>query len=147
MDPASAIAIATSSFAIIKKGFALSKDVHAMTKDIGKFMDAIDDINNTHKEEKKKKYGSVSEEALQTYAAKKKAEAMQNELRNFLISTYGMNAWNDVLRIQAQIRKSRIAEKERKAKQLKLIAEIVIGTIIGVIGFAMLALFAMYLKA
>jgi len=146
MDPASAIAIATSSFAIIKKGFALSKDVHAMTKDIGKFMDAIDDINNTHKEEKKKKYGSVSEEALQTYAAKKKAEAMQNELRNFLIATYGMNAWNDVLRIQAQIRKSRIAEKERKAKQLKLIAEIVIGTIIGVIGFAMLALFAMYLK-
>jgi hypothetical protein len=146
MDPASAIAIATTSFSVIKKGFSLSKDVYSMTQDIGKFMDAIDNINNTHKEEKKKKYGSVSEEALETYAAKKKAEAMQNELRNFLIGTYGMNAWNDVLRIQAQIRKARIAEKERKAKQLKLIAEILIGTIIGLIGFAMLLAFAMYLK-
>lgn len=146
MDPASAIAIATASFSVIKKGFSLSKDVHSMAKDIGKFMDAIDNINNTHKEEKKKKYGSVSEEALETYAAKKRAEAMQNELRNFLIGTYGMNAWNDVLRIQAQIRKSRIAEKERKFRQMKLIAEIVIGIIIGLIGFAMLLAFAMYLK-
>ena len=146
MDPTTAIAIATTSFAVIKKGFALSKDVHSMASDIGKFMDSIDAINNTHKEEKKKKYGSVSEEALYTFAAKKKAEKMQNELRNYLIAHYGMNAWNDVLRIQAQIRKARIAEKERKARQMKLIAEIMFTIIMFALGLGMLFWFAMYLK-
>lgn len=147
MDPATAIAVATTSFAVIKKGFSLSKDVHTMASDIGKFMDSIDAINNTHKEEKKKKYGSVSEEALHTFSAKKKAEKMQNELRNFLIAHYGMNAWNDVLRIQAQIRKSRIAEKERKARQMKLIAEIMFAVIMVALGLGMLFWFAVYLKS
>ena len=66
---------------------------------------------------KGKKYGSVEEEALETFGAMKKAKAMEDELRNWLIATHGMNAWNDLLRIQAKIRKARAEEIKRKGKK------------------------------
>jgi hypothetical protein len=145
MDPASAIAIATASFTALKKGFSISKDVYAMAGDIGKFMDAIDSVKNVHKEEKKK-YGSVGEEALQSFVAHKKAQEMENELRNFLIGNYGFNAWQDVLRIQAKIRKERIAMRERRKRQIQQMVEIAFITLGGAVGLIGIYLFAMYLK-
>ena len=145
MDPTTAIAVATASFTVIKKGFSLSKDVYSMAGDIGKFMDAIDSVKSEHKEEKKK-YNSVGEEALQTFIANKKAQQMEADLRNFLIAHYGMNAWQDVLRVQAQIRKQRIAEKERKRAQIKQILEAMFAIIAVVVGLTGLYLFAMFLK-
>lgn len=146
MDPISAIAIATSSFAALKKGFSLSKDVYTMANDIGKFMDAIDSVKNVHKEEKKK-YGSVGEEALKSFVAHKKAQEMENELRNFLIANYGFNAWQDVLRIQAKIRKERIAMRERRRRQIQQAVEIAFLILVGCVGLTGIYLFAMYLKS
>ena len=146
MDPASAIAIATASFGALKKGFSLSKDVYAMAGDIGKFMDAIDSVKNVHKEEKKK-YGSVGEEALKSFVAHKKAQEKENELRNFLIGNYGLNAWQDVLRIQAQIRKERIAMREKKSRQIKQAIEIAFIALSSAVGLLSIYLFAMYLKS
>ena len=145
MDPASAIAIATASFAALKKGFSLSKDVYAMANDIGKFMDAIDSVKTNHKEQKKK-YGSVGEEALQTFVANRKAQEMENELRNFLIANYGFNAWQDVLRIQAKIRKERMAMKEKRRRQIQQAVEISFIVLVATIGLLAIYLFAMYLK-
>ena len=145
MDPASAIAIATASFTALKKGFSISKDVYAMAGDIGKFMDAIDSVKNVHKEEKKK-YGSVGEEALQSFVAHKKAQEMENELRNFLIGNYGFNAWQDVLRIQAKIRKERIAMREKRRRQVQQAVEIAFVILVGCVGLTGIYLFAMYLK-
>lgn len=145
MDPTTAIAVATASFTVIKKGFSLSKDVYSMAGDIGKFMDAIESVKSEHKDEKKK-YGSVGEEALQTFIAHKKAQQMEADLRNFLIAHYGMNAWQDVLRVQAQIRKQRIAEKERKRAQLKQILEAMFAIVVLIAGLTALYLFAMYLR-
>ena len=145
MDPGSAIAIATASFTALKKGFSLSKDVYAMAGDIGKFMDAIDVVKSNHKDEKKK-YGSVGEEALETFVANKRVEKMEAELRNFLIAHYGMNAWQDVLKVQAKIRKERLAERNRKEAQIRQIIEIfflIVGTLISL---SFLFWFAMYLK-
>ena len=146
MDPASAIAIATASFAALKKGFSISKDVYAMAGDIGKFMDAIDSVKNVHKEEKKK-HGSVGEEALQSFVAHRKAQKMENELRNFLIANYGFNAWQDVLRIQAKIRKERIAMRENKRRQIQQAIEIAFIVLVGAIGLLGVYLFAIYLKS
>ena len=58
---------------------------------------------------------------------------MEAELRNFLIAHYGMNAWQDVLKVQAKIRKERLAEKNRKEAQIRQIIEIfflIVGTLI-----------------
>lgn len=117
MDPISALGVAQAAYSAICAGFRHAKSLEEMSKDVGRWMGAIGEIKSAHETAKKKRWGSIEEEALQTYTALKKAEQMENELRNFLIANYGLNAWNDILRIQADIRKARLAEKARRKKQ------------------------------
>ena len=119
MDPVTAISAATAAFTTIKKGFELGREVESMYGDIGRWMTATQVIKDTHTSAKSKgkKYGSVEEEALETFGAMKKAKAMEDELRNWLIATHGINAWNDLLRIQAKIRKARAEEIKRKKEE------------------------------
>ena len=107
LDPITALGVATGAFKTIKKGFELGRDVESMYKDIGRWMTANESIHQGHAKSKSKGVGSIEEEALETFGALKKAKAMEDELRNWLIATHGMNAWNDLLRIQASIRKKR----------------------------------------
>ena len=102
-----------------------------MAGDLGRWMGAINTVKNGHEKAKKRKFGSVEEEALETFAAKKKAEAMEHELRTFINMNYGPNAWQEVIRVQANIRKQRALEIERqKRKQEELIVWIL--TILGI---------------
>ena len=119
LDPITALGVATGAFKTIKKGFELGRDVESMYKDIGRWMTANESIHQGHAKSKSKGVGSIEEEALETFGALKKAKAMEDELRNWLIATHGMNAWNDLLRIQASIRKKRKEEAERKRRELE----------------------------
>tara|TARA_R110000823_G_scaffold43691_1_gene113384 strand:- start:119 stop:559 length:441 start_codon:yes stop_codon:yes gene_type:complete len=121
MDPVSAIALASTAYKAIQKGFQIGKDIESMSGDIGRWMGAIQSVKEGHDKAKGRRFGSVEEEALETYAAKKKAESMENELRNFVTGQYGFNAWSDIIRIQGQLRKARIAERRRKAQQVETI--------------------------
>jgi hypothetical protein len=123
MDPVSAFAIATSAYQAIRKGFQIGKEVESMAGDIGKWMNAINHIKDGHDKAKGRRFGSVEEEALETFAIKKKAEKMEDELRNFIIGNYGLKGWNEIIRIQANIRKERLAEKRRRERQLQQIIE------------------------
>ena len=116
MDPISALGVATTAFNTIKKGFSIGKDAQSMMGDIGKWMSAIENIKNPPKK-KVKKIANVEQEALDAFATKKKAEAMEGELKNFMIASYGMKAWDELLRIQGQIRKKRKMEIEYQRKQ------------------------------
>ena len=139
MDPITAIAAATTAFNAIKKGFSVGRDVESMSKDLGRWMGAIQEVKEGHKKKQSRSFGSVEEEALESYAAKKQAEQMENELRNFVNLSHGPNAWNEVIRIQASIRlKKKEAIEEAKRKQRKMIENIIIGIclifFLGVIG-------------
>src|SRR5210317_1928387 len=118
MDPITAIGIATTAYSAIKKGFQVGKEVESMTADLGRWMNAINDVKTSHSKAKGRRFGSVEEEALETFAAKKKAEQMENDLRNFIVGQYGVNAWQDIIRIQGELRKKQkeaeiIAAKKR----------------------------------
>ena len=119
LDPISALGVATAAFKTIKKGFEFGRDVESMYKDIGRWMTANESIHQGHARAKGKGVGSIEEEALETFGALKKAKRMEDELRNWLIATHGMNAWNDLLRIQASIRKKRKEEAEKKRRELE----------------------------
>lgn len=123
MDPVTAIATATAAYQAIKRGFAIGKEVQSMSKDIGSLMNAINSIKEGHEKAKGRRFGSVEEEALETFAAKKRAEKLENELRNFLIAHYGLNAWQQVLKIQGEIRKAKLAEKKRKQEQMEALLQ------------------------
>ena len=128
MDPITAFGVATTAFNAIKKGFQVGRDVESMSKDLGRWMGAIQAVKEGHNKKKGKMFGSVEEEALETFAIKKKAIAMENELRTFVNMNYGPNAWNEVIRIQAEIRrKKKEAELEAKRIQRQKIENAVIG--------------------
>ena len=139
MDPITAFGVATTAFNAIKKGFQVGRDVESMSKDLGRWMGAIQDVKEGHNKKKNRVFGSVEEEALETFAIKKKAIAMENDLRNFVNLSYGPNAWNEVLRIQADIRKQKKeAIEEAKRKQAQMIENIILGVLVvfflGVVG-------------
>lgn len=119
MDPVTAIGIATTAYTAIKKGFAAGREVEQMAGDLGRWMNALGAIKEGHKKAKGRRIGTVEEEALETFAIQKKAEQMENELRNFIIGNYGMNGWQEILRIQAKLRKERQIEEQRKQEQIE----------------------------
>lgn len=116
MEPASLLLAATTAFSALKKGFAVAKDIESMAGDIGRWMNAVNDLEEHHKKERKK-YGSVEAEALETWAALRKAKAQEEELRLYIIANYGMDAWQQIIRMQGRIRKQRQEEAKRRKQQ------------------------------
>lgn len=116
MEPTSVLLAATTAFSALKKGFAVAKDIESMAGDIGRWMNAVNDLEEHHKKERKK-YGSIEAEALETWAALRKAKAQEEELRLFIIGNYGMDAWQQIIRMQGRIRKQRAEEAKRRKQQ------------------------------
>ncbi len=106
------------SFTAIKAGVSAGREMASLAQDIGKLFDAIDDIRNDHNKAKGNPLRSANEEAMQTFIAKKKAEDIEKQLRQIVIATRGMNGWNELQRLRADIRHQRAeAEKERRKKR------------------------------
>ena len=119
MDPITAITAATAAFNTIKKGFEVGREVESMYGDIGRWMTSVEAVEKEAKSAKSRGM-SVEEEALEIFAHQKKVKAMEEELRTFINLSHGPTAWNEVLRIQAEIRKKRKeailrAKREREA--------------------------------
>ena len=144
MDPVTALATASTALNLIKKGFQMGKDVESMYGDIGRWMGAVSDVNHAEKMSKnpplfKKLFAgsSVEQEAMDAFAAKKKAEAMEEELRNWINLTHGPNAWSDLLKMQAKIRKQRqeqlYAQQELRARMLNIAGVIFLCTLVGAV--------------
>ena len=147
IDPITAIAGATAAFNTIKNGFAVGRDIESMAGDLGRWMGAVSDVNQSAKMANnppvfKKLFAgsSVEQEAMDAFAAKKKAEAMEEELRNWINLTHGPNAWQDLLKMQVKIRKQRQetlykqAELRRNLLQVVgiiLLAIVFVGAIVG----------------
>ena len=149
IEIAAAISAATSAFTAIKKGFEVGRDVESMSKDLGRWTAAVSDIINAEQYNKKpplfKKLfaaGSVEEEAMQIFMAKKKAEDMRGQLKNIISFTRGPSAWEELLRTEADIRKKRqkaiYDQQERQKEVLNAIGIIFLVLLIaGVIVFGL----------
>ena len=133
IDPITALATATSAFNLIKKGFEVGRDVESMGADLGRWMGAMSDLKKADEYAKKpplfKKIfnaGSVEEEAMAAFMAKKKAEDMRDELKKLISWTRGPSAWDELLRMEADIRKKRqqaiYDQQERQRKLFEGIA-------------------------
>ena len=145
IDPVTAVATATAAFNTIKSAFAAGRDIESMAGDLGRWMGAVSDIKKADEYNKKpplfKKIfnaGSVEEEAMQIFMAKKKAQDMRDQLRQIISFTRGPSAWEELLRTEAEIRKKRqqaiYDQQERRRKVLEIIAVILLILVIG--GFA-----------
>jgi|TARA_B100001093_G_scaffold488986_1_gene526728 hypothetical protein len=155
VDPITALATASTAFNVIKRGFQASRDVESMYSDIGRWMGAVSDINQAEKMSKnpplfKKLFAgsSVEQEAMDAFAAKKKAEAMEDELRSWINMVHGPNAWADLLKMQTKIRKQRqeqlYAQAEFRSRVVNIVGIILLCTILG--GVIMYIGYLFYLK-
>ena len=128
-----AIAGATAAFNTIKKGFAVGRDIESMAGDLGRWMGAVSDLKKAEELNKKpplfKKLfnaGSVEEEAMTIFMAKKKAEDMRDQLRQIIVATRGPSAWDELVKTEADIRKKRqqaiYDQQERRQKVIEVVA-------------------------
>ena len=137
-----AVSAATAAFNTIKNGFAAGREIESMAGDLSRWMGAVSDIKKADEYNKKpplfKKLfqaGSVEEEAMQIFMAKKKAEDMRAELKQIISFTRGPSAWDELLRTEADIRKKRqqaiYDQQERRRQILEIIGVCVLILIIG----------------
>ena len=152
IEVVAAVSAASSAFNAIKKGFEVGRDIESMAGDMGRWMGAVSDIKKAEEYNKKpplfKKLfaaGSVEEEAMEIFMAKKKADDMREQLRQIITYTRGPSAWQELLKTEADIRKKRqamiYAQKGRQQFFIEVGVSIVLGGIIvvGVIWFGMWA--------
>ena len=60
---------------------------------------------------------------MDTFIAKKRAEDLEDQLRQIVIATRGMSAWQELIRLRADIRKRRQQEKLDKARRIEDLKE------------------------
>ena len=154
MDPASAMALASASFATIKKGFAIGRDVESMMSDIGRWMGALSDLDQAEREAKnppifKRLFAgkSVEQEAMEVFAAKRKAQSQRNELKQWVSLTLGQSAWEDLLRTEAKIRKQRQETLYKQREKRRKFIEWTAWILLSLVGAGVLFGFVMLLKA
>ena len=147
VDPITAVATATAAFNTIKSAFAAGRDIEGMAGDLSRWMGAVSDIKKAEEYSKKpplfKKLfaaGSIEEEAMQAFMAKKKAEDMREELKNLISFTRGPSAWEELLKTEADIRKKRqqaiYDQQERQRKFFEIVMVIIASAaMIGIVGF------------
>ena len=148
VDPITAVATATAAFNTIKKGFQMGRDIEGMAGDLGRWMGAVSDIKKADEYSKKpplfKKLfaaGSVEEEALNAFMAKKKAEDMREELRNIISFSRGPSAWQELLKTEADIRKKRQAAIYAQEEYRRKVIEIVMISIASLLVVGLISIF------
>ena len=102
MDPITIISGATVAFNALKKGFAVGKDLQDMGSQLTKWAGHMADLGQAEKQVKNPPWwkslgGSVEAESLEVFAAKRKAEAMRKELKDYISFTMGPSAWDELV--------------------------------------------------
>jgi len=154
MDPVSAMATASAAFSALKKGFAIGRDIESMASDLSRWMGALSDLDQAEKEAKnppifKKLFGgqSVEQEAVLAFANKQKAQQQRYELQQWISLTMGKSKWDELVRMEGQIRKRRQETLYRQRERRRKFVEIVAWTIMIGAGIAVLTSFVLLLKA
>jgi len=147
MDPVTAMATASAAFSALKKGFAIGRDIESMVSDLSRWMSAISDIEQAEKEAKnppifKKLFAgqSIEAQALEAFAAKRKAQQQRDELKTYIQYTMGQSAWDELIRMEGRIRTQRQETLYRQRERRQKFIEILVLSIACIIGAGFFAI-------
>ena len=147
IDPitlSAAVTGATTAYNAIKKAITVGKEIEDMSSELGRWMSAVSDVDNIQKNANnpsaldKLFNGSVEQVAMESFSAKKKLAKQREELRNFLIGHYGLQAWDDLIKEEGRIRRSRQEAIYAKQEQNRMIRDYSIMGIASLIGVSAL---------
>ena len=122
MDPVTIIGGATVAFNALKKGFQVGKDLQDMSGQLTQWASAMSDLSYAEQKNKNPPWWkalngqSVEAEALEIFTAKKKAEAMRKELKDWISFSMGPSAWDELVATEGKIRKQKKDQEYRKAE-------------------------------
>jgi hypothetical protein len=149
VDPITIIATASAAYNALKRGIEVGRELQDMGGQLATWAGAISDIEFLAKKAQNPPWwkvgGNVQAEAIEIFAAKKKIEAQRAELRTYVQYSYGQSAWEELLRIEAQVRKRKQATDHRKAEIKELLITITLVTLVLMAGLSGLALLAYFL--
>ena len=127
MDPVTIIGGATVAFNALKKGFQVGKDLQDMSGQLTQWAGAMSDLSSMEQKNKNPPWRkalngqSVEAEALEIFTAKKKAEAMRQELKDWISFSMGPSAWDELVATEGRIRKQKKEQEYRKAEMIEAI--------------------------
>lgn len=149
MDPVTIIATASAAYSALKKGIAVGRELQDMGSQLATWAGAVSDLEFLSKKAEDPPWwkvgGSVQAEAVEIFAAKRKVEAQRAELKQFIQFSYGQSAWEELLRIEGQVRKQRAATAHKQAEMKELGITILVAILCVLAGVAGLALLAFVL--
>ena len=144
LDPitlSAAVTGATTAYNAIKKAISVGKEIEDMSSELGRWMAAVSDVDNVHKNANSPSAldkifnGSIEQVAIESFSAKKKLAKQREELKNFLVANYGMQAWDDLLREEGRIRKARqeaVYAREERNRQVRDYTIMGVASLVGV---------------
>jgi hypothetical protein len=146
IDPVSAIGMATAAYRGIKAAVSTGKELHDMASTLQQWAGAMSDLDFAQKQAEnppmfKKLFGAsqIEQNALEVWGHKQKAKEMREEMRSHISFYYGPSAWDEIVAIEARMRKERreavYAAEERK----QAILEWVVGLLAAGAGFGILS--------
>jgi len=127
VDPVTIIGGATVAFNALKKGFQVGKDLQDMSGQLTQWASAMSDLSYAEQKNKNPPWWkalngqSVEAEALEIFTAKKKAEAMRKELKDWISFSMGPSAWDELVATEGKIRKQKKEQEYRKAEMQEAI--------------------------
>ena len=150
IDPITAISAATAAFGYLKKGIAVGKDLQDMGGQLSKWAGAIADLDFADRRNQKPPWykalgGGVEAQAMEIFAAKQKAASMRQELKDYISVMYGPSKWQEILEIEADLRKQKREHEHRRMEIKQAIIEWTMGIVVfvvligGLVGFVWLA--------
>jgi hypothetical protein len=146
VDPVTIIGGATVAFNALKKGFQVGKDLQDMSGQLTQWAGAMSDLSFMEAKNKNPPWwkalngGSVEADALAIFTAKRKADAMRQELKDWISFSMGPSAWDELVATEGRIRKQKKEQEYRKAEIQEAIVTWTLSIVIIITGAAMLGL-------
>ena len=146
LDPITVIATASAAYNALKKGIEVGRELQDMGGQLAQWAGAVSDLDFLVKKAEDPPWwragSNVQAEAIEIFAAKKKIESQRAELKTYIQYSYGQSGWEELLRIEAQVRKRKQATDHRKAEIKETMITVTIVALVlmaGVSGLALLA--------
>tara|TARA_R100001163_G_scaffold64400_1_gene58525 strand:- start:101 stop:571 length:471 start_codon:yes stop_codon:yes gene_type:complete len=127
IDPVTAIAGASAAFNAIKKGIQVGRDLEGMGKDLSRWGKAMADFDFAAKQIEKPPWykamgGGVEAQAMELFVQRRQLQSQREELRKWISAGLGPSAWQELLKIEAEVRK---AQREHEYRRIEIRQKII----------------------
>ena len=151
IDPVTAIAGATAAFNAIKKGVQIGRDLEAMGKDLSRWGKACADFDFAKRQIESPPWykalgGNVEALSLELFVQKKQLENQRAELKEYICAFLGPSQWEELLSIEADIRKKQREHEYKRIERWQKIIEWSLGIFAFIFCVGMLFAFVWFMK-